>query len=102
MPNIIITTKEGVHVNLNDLIEFNKDLVKFKNASTGFLTKINSSVNTAERDWQDEKFVEFKAEFDKYTKILLPLAEELESYKKFSEEHWIPLIKEYLAAKRKK
>ncbi len=98
---MIIKTKTGAHVNLSELIEFNKDLVRFKQALSGYLEGIDQAVKTLENGWQDQKIEEYKSEFKKYTELLKPLGEELESYAKFSEQHWIPLIKKHLDMKRK-
>ncbi len=96
-----IKTKTGAHVNLIDLVSFNDELIKFKKAMDNYFEKINSSVKDLEKGWQDEKLVEYKTEFKKYTDLLKPLGEELENSKKFMETHWIPKIKKHLELKRK-
>lgn len=95
-----ITTKTGAHISLPAIIEFNKDLVKFKGELENFLQNINLSVAELAKSHQDEKFEEFKIEFEKYSKLLKPLADELGNYKEFAEKNWIPKIEEYLKTKR--
>jgi len=96
-----IKTKTGAHVNLTDLVTFNDELIEFKKAMDNYFVKIESSVKELERGWQDEKLIEYKTEFKKYTDLLKPLGEELENSKKFMETHWIPKIKKHLDLKRK-
>lgn len=95
-----ITTKTGAYVNLKELLTFNEELIKFKQALDDYFDKINKSVKELERGWQDEKLEEYKEEFNKYTKLLKPLGEELETSKKFMEEHWVPKIEKHLKMKR--
>lgn len=96
-----IKTNTGSHINLKELLSFNEELIKFKQALDDYFDNINSSVKELEREWGDEKLLEYKEEFDKYTKLLKPLGEELETSKKFMEDHWIPRIEKYLNTKRK-
>lgn len=95
-----IKTKTGAHVNLKELVHFNQELIKFKQSLDNYFDKINISVRELEREWQDEKLEEYKGDFNKYTKLLKPLGEELENYKKFMEEYWIPKIEKHLIMKR--
>ena len=96
-----IKTNTGAHVNLTDLVTFIDELIKFKKAIDNYFEKIESSVKELEKGWQDEKLIEYKTEFRKYTNLLKPLGEELENSKKFMEDHWIPKIKKHLELKRK-
>lgn len=93
-------TNTGAHVKLSELIQFNQDLIKFKKALNECSTNIEAAIKTLERGWRDEKLVEYKKDFEKYTKLLEPLANELERYEKFMEAHWIPRIKKHLEMKR--
>lgn len=94
-----IKTQTGAHVNLTDLLSFNAELIEFKKALDGYLEQINSSIQELEKGWQDEKLEEYKSEFKKYTELLKPLGEELESSKKFMETHWIPKIEKHINLK---
>lgn len=94
-----IKTKTGAHVNLTDLLTFNVELIQFKKALDGYFDQIEASIRELEKGWQDEKLVEYKTKFNKYTELLKPLGEELENTKKFMETHWIPIIKKYLELK---
>lgn len=98
---MIIKTRTGAHVNLEELIEFNKDLLNFSRTLESLFDGVEKAVRELEQGWQDVKLEEFKEDFNKYTKKLEPLAQEIKSYSKHSEQHWIPLIKKHLDMKRK-
>jgi hypothetical protein len=95
-----IKTRTGAYVDLKELVDFNKDLIKFSIALEKLFDGVEQSVRELEKGWNDSKIIEFKADFNTYTKKLEPLAQELRSYSKFSEEHWIPLIERHLNMKR--
>lgn len=96
MGNIRIETKDGVYVDMTELLQFNQDLIRFKNTLNKFLEDVGTYVKMCGHEWKDEKFNEFQKKYEEHTNKLKPLAEELERYKKFSEENWIPIIKEHL------
>jgi hypothetical protein len=98
---MIIKTRTGAHVNLDELIAFNQDLIKFSSTLESIFEGVEQSVRELEKGWQDVKLEEFKTDFNTYTKKLEPLAQEIRSYSKFSEQHWIPLIEKHLNMKRK-
>ena len=98
---MIIKTRTGAHVNLHELIEFNKDLEKFSKTLETLFDEVQRSVRELEQGWKDRKLDEFKADFNNYTKKLDPLAKELRSYADFSEKNWIPFIEKHLQMKRK-
>lgn len=96
-----IITKTGAHVNLKELLEFNKDLIKFKKTLDNYFEEINQSVKQLEQGWKDEKLLEYKEQFQHYTDILKPLGEELETSRIFMETHWVPKIEKHLNMKPK-
>jgi uncharacterized protein YukE len=98
---MIIKTRTGAHVNLEELIQFNKDLDKFSKTLKTLFDEVDRSVKELEKGWRDRKLEEFKTDFNKYTTKLEPLAEELKSYADFSEKNWIPLIEKHLQMRRK-
>jgi uncharacterized protein YukE len=57
---------------------------------------MDNAIKTLGNDWKDDKYSEFQAEFNQHSKKLQPLSDELKRVKKHSEEHWIPLIQEFL------
>jgi hypothetical protein len=97
---MIIKLENGARIPLTELTTFNTELVKFKSVLEQVQENVISSITELEKYWHDEKLSEFKSDFKKYYEVLKPLGDELERYKKFSEEKWIPKIEEYLKLKR--
>ena len=95
-----ITLENGARISVTELEKFNIELVKFKSVLEQVQENVKSSINELEKSWQDEKLSEFKSDFKKYYELLKPLGDELDRYKKFSEENWIPKIKKYQELKR--
>jgi hypothetical protein len=89
-------SNQGAQINIKALIEFNSHLVSFHRKLNDCMREMDSSIARLGSEWKDDKYLEFKSEFSKHVKKLDPLSQALMSYKKHSEEHWIPVIEEYL------
>jgi len=92
-------SNQGAEINIKALIEFNIHLDSFNKKLIDCLREMESSVNRLGTEWKDDKYPEFKSEFTKHVKKLEPLSQALLGYKKHSEQHWIPIIEEYLNKK---
>ncbi len=88
--------QKGAQINISALIDFNKTLEKFSSQMKDAAGVMKSSIDRLGNEWKDDKYTEFKNEFDNHLKKLQPLAEELKKYKDHSENHWIPIIEKFL------
>lgn len=92
-------SNQGAQINIKALIEFNDDLALFQKKLNDCKQEMESSISRLGSEWKDDKYLEFKAEFSKHVKKLEPLSQALMSYKKHSEEYWIPIIEKILKKK---
>jgi hypothetical protein len=90
-----ITSKSGAVIELDSLKDFLIKLTEFQKAILSYEEQINSSINVVSRDWQDQKFEEYRKDFGKYVKVLKDLSAELNTHKNYMTKEWIPLIEEY-------
>jgi hypothetical protein len=90
-------SNKGAQINIPALLDFNKTLVKFSDKLKESYDVMNRSIERLGNDWKDDKYTEFKNEFNMHFKKLEPLAEELKRCKEHSETKWIPVIEKFLA-----
>jgi uncharacterized protein YukE len=89
-------SNQGAQINIKALIEFNQNLVTFQKKLNDCKQEMDNSITRLGSEWKDDKYLEFKSEFSKHVKKLEPLSQALISYKKHSEEYWIPIIEKFL------
>jgi uncharacterized protein YukE len=90
-------SNNGAQINIKALMEFNKTLANFSNKLKESHDVMNRSIDQLGNVWQDDKYTEFKNEFNMHFKKLQPLADELKKCKEHSEKNWIPVIEKFLS-----
>ena len=70
----------GIHVTMDILLKLREDLDELADNLDNQLRLTDQSIEDASLTWRDEKFVEFKAQFDDDKDMLIPLSSRIKDF----------------------
>lgn len=84
------------NVTLQEVQQFNTKIKDFSKNLKNCFELTDSALKSLGHKWQDEQYKTFKANFEKHSKQLAPLSQELDKYKTHVETYWEPKIKKII------